>query len=192
MMIFMYGFVLFMSYIVMKITKDEKQKKEFENFLIKKKVEKDKNIHVLPWIFFIFPPILNITSLFIIIFTIFFIPIYVYVKIYGPLGPDNIVSNFLGSIKYPLIFFFIFGVGLSWYHNPKLKILKKFKKIETWPIKRWIIKNITCPECSGSLEKCNYKTESSETESLEYECFCKECNKKITITCDGRHAKFKK
>ena len=183
-MIFMYGFILFISYAIMKTTKDEKQKEEFKKFLFEKNLKKDKNIYVLPWIIFILFPILYIFSIFIIIFIVFFTPIYIYVKIYGPLGPNNIVGNFLNTIKWPLIFFLIFIIGFSWLDRPKNKIIKKLKRIEVYPVEKWIIKNIPCPYCSGKLNSCNY-----DIEKMKYECNCVNCNKKIIMVSDasGRH-----
>jgi len=185
-MLVMYAFILFMAWAILKTTKDERVKKEMKEFLSKKEAEK-KEIYVLPWSIFILTPLAYIIPIFTIIFAVFFLPLYVYINITGPLGPNNFISNFLNLIKYPLIFFFIFGVGLSWYFNPKSKILRKFKRLEIIPIEKLLAKKIPCSNCSGSLKKCSYNPETSE-----YECFCKECNKKIIITCDGRRAKIKK
>jgi hypothetical protein len=182
----MYAFILFMAWVTMKTTKNKRIKKEMKEFLSKKEAGK-KGIYVLPWKIFIFSSLAYIIPLFTIVFAILFLPLYSFVKIKGPLGPNNPISDFIDIIKYPLIFFFIFGVGLSWYFNPKSKILRKFKRLEIIPIEKWLTKKIPCSNCSGSLKKCSYNPETSE-----YECFCKECNKKIIITCDGRHAKIKK
>jgi uncharacterized protein YbaR (Trm112 family) len=136
-----------------------------------KKINKNgnKKPFLIPYRIYLIQGLLNnVISIFLLIIPIIITYLFSYARPYL----SNILYMILSVIliNFSLIYFIvIYGKYYSNYTlDPEFKFYKKFK---SYFLRKYILKNMVCPDCSGSFLKYENKTDMSQfVEDFLYHC----------------------
>lgn len=166
--IFWTGAIFFIFLLVQKFGKLPKRKK-------------GKGIYDIPIKLYFLSTIIWGIPILIVVMAIMFIPTWLYVHSLGILGDAYKMERRIIFGLVWVIFFYYFVIK-----RPRWKWLLK---LEDYPLRRWVLSNVRCPECGNLFKKCK-RDRSCLGEPLlrdmpRYSCYCKHCRKEVRIPSKG-------
>jgi len=115
-----------------------------------------------------------------LVFVLAILPAMIYVHLFGP--SEEAATRFRSSPDYTFISMLLLWDVIYW----RSAWLRAFL---TYPIRRWIRDNVTCPQCGGHIGKCNVKLPDSFFDFFKYSnhyCLtCQKCNNQAHMHIGG-------
>ena len=122
----------------------------------------------------------NFASALLLVFVFVGIPIVVCL-VYS--GPSNDLAEKFRSVQIYVFFGLLFLWDIIYWKS------KRLRNLVTYPMRRWILSKVKCPQCDNNLTKCDVRLPSRFFDFFKYNTlystYCGHCKKQMTMQIGG-------